>query len=101
MATPREYNQRIHTEPGFDVSINIVEKMKIDYAKGYDDPNRKVPDGTYEIIVDLSECDESKFTEGVTITLPNGGSINCFHTKDNGHFEFHSKNGRIFYCKFG
>ena len=102
MYKPKEYNDHISMEQGLNLSVNITEHIKTDYNKKYGDPDREVPDGTYEVVVDLSDCDIHKFTRGIVIKLPRGGTIDCFEdtSGSGGYFSFNAANGRTFYSEF-
>lgn len=102
MYKPKEYNDYISMEQGLNLSVNIKEHTKTDYNKKYGDPDREVPDGTYEVVVDLSDCDIHKFTRGIIIKLPCGGTIDCFEDVhgNGGYFSFNASNGKAFYCEF-
>ena len=100
MLKPKKYSNLLKMEQGVEISVELVEQTKTDYDKPWGDPNREVPDGTYEITVDLSESDVNKFANGITISLPDGGIFECSLEDGNGWYRFTSSNGNGFYTEY-
>lgn len=96
----KKYTDSMSMEQGVEISVELVEHTKTDYDKPWGDPNREVPDGTYEITVDLSESDVNKFANGITINLPDGGIFECSLEDGGGWYRFTSSNGNGFYTEY-
>lgn len=100
MLQPKEYSNSLKMEQGVEISVELIEHTKTDYDKPWGDPNREVPDGTYEITVDLSESDVNKFANGITINLPDGGIFECSLEDGGGWYRFTNSNGNGFYTEY-
>lgn len=96
----KKYTDSMSMEQGVDVSVLLIEHTKIDYDKPWDDPDREVPDGTYDIIVDLSASDVRKFPDGITINLPDGGTFKCSLENGDGYYSFTNSSGKGFYTEY-
>lgn len=94
------YTDSMSMEQGVEISVELIEHTKTDYGKPYGDPTREVPDGTYEITVDLSESDVNKFANGITINLPDGGIFECSLEDGDGWYRFTSSSGNGFYTEY-
>lgn len=100
MLQPKEYSNSLKMEQGVEISVELVEHTKTDYDKPWGDPNREVPDGTYEITVDLSASDVRKFPNGITINLPDGGTFKCSLENGDGYYSFTNSSGKGFYTEY-
>lgn len=100
MYFPKKYTDSISMEQGVEVSVELIEHTKTDYDKPWGDPDREVPNGTYDITVNLSASDVSKFPDGITIKLPDGGTFKCSLGDGDGWYEFTSSSGKGFYTEY-
>ena len=100
MYSPKKYIDSMSMEQGVEVSVRLIECTDVDYDQPYNDPYREVPNGTYNIIVDLSESDVSKFPNGITIKLPDGGTFECGLGSGDGWYSFTSSSGKGFYTEY-
>lgn len=100
MYFPKKYTDSISMEQGVEVSVELIEHTKTDYDKPWGDPDREVPNGTYDITVNLSASDVSKFPDGITIKLPDGGTFKCSLGDGDGRYEFTSSSGKGFYTEY-
>lgn len=75
MYKPKKFTNTIETEQGVSISIVAEENVKTDWNKPCNNPENERPDGTYNIVVDLSESDKKKLNHSITIKLPCGGSF--------------------------
>lgn len=93
----KEYSSSITMEQGLKLSATICENVKTDYEHWNEEP-----DGTYNIVIDLSESDNSKFKNGVVIKLPSGSKITCHDTDkgEGGCLLFEGANRNNFYVEF-
>lgn len=88
----KEYSNSITMEQGLKLSATICENVNWN----------EEPDGTYNIVIDLSESDNSKFKNGVVIKLPSGSKITCYDTDkgEGGCLLFEGTNRKNFYVEF-
>lgn len=100
MYFPKKYTDSISMEQGVEVSVELIEHTKTDYDKPWGDPDREVPNGTYDITVNLSASDVSKFPDGITIELPDGGTFKCSLGDGDGWYGFTSSSGKGFYTEY-
>lgn len=96
----KKYTDSISMEQGVEVSVSLIERTVTDYNKSWSDPDREVPDGTYDIIVDLSASDAKKFPDGITIKLPDGGTFECSLGDGDGCYSFTNSSGKGFYTEY-
>lgn len=100
MYFPKKYTDSMRMEQGVEVSVRLIERTDVDYDKPYSDPAHEVPNGTYDIIVDLSASDVRKFPNGITINLPDGGTFECGLGNGDGWYNFTSSSGKGFYTEY-
>lgn len=96
----KKYTDSINMEQGVDVSVRLIEHTVTDYSKSWSDPDYEVPNGTYDIIVDLSASDVRKFPNGITINLPDGGTFKCSLENGDGYYSFTNSSGKGFYTEY-
>ena len=96
MYQPKEYSSNITMEQGLRLSVTLYENFKTDYEHWNEEP-----DGTYNIVIDLSESDNSKFN-GVVIKLPSGSKMTCqdANKSEGGCLLFEGINRKNFYVEF-
>lgn len=96
----KKYTDSMSMEQGVNVSVELIELTDTDYDKSWGDPDHEVPNGKYDITVNLSESDVSKFPNGITINLPDGGIFECGLGDGDGWYSFTSSSGKGFYTEY-
>lgn len=86
MYTPKKFSNTIETEQGVQISVIAEEHIKTNWHKPYGDPEYSQPDGTYDIVIDLSESDKKKLNNSIIVKLPCGGTFEF--GLDMGWFDF-------------